>query len=78
MTPPEPTLPVPNIQCARCHGALSDHLPTWTGDLWHAGRECYLSAEQLVDQVYAWADYALGNEDRARERNYRLRTGVPA
>jgi hypothetical protein len=78
MTGRELPLEAPNIQCARCHGALADHEPQiGVGLLYHEGRSCAINVTELREQVYAWADYALGNPDRARERNYRLRTGAP-
>jgi hypothetical protein len=72
----ETKLGEPNIQCSRCHGALSEHR-IFNHGLEHDERDCFLSGEDLRQQIYAWADYALGNDDRARERNYSLRTGAP-
>lgn len=61
----------PHIQCARCHGTLSEHTVSICGThLLHIGLDCELSIEHVREQLLAWAEYALGNGDAARQRNY--------
>lgn len=65
----------PNIQCARCHGPLADHVSRDAYYLAYPPLDCVLTIDDLREQLYAWADYALGHDDRARDRNYSIRVG---
>ncbi len=67
----------PNVHCEACHAPLADHRPI-EAELHYPELDCALDASDLREQLYSWADYALGYTERAQARNYKIRTGNDA